>query len=82
MKMPSQGPFTILVLGGSQGARGVNGIVMKMLPALEDFGKGIRFIHVAGPGNREPVAEAYARHRIESHPELVMHIHLTDPALY
>lgn len=54
-------PPTVLILGGSQGARGVNGIVCGMLPrAREALPPGTRFRHICGRGAREAVAAAYA----------------------
>ena len=50
---------TLLVMGGSQGARGVNRAVGQ---ALEQFEKmGIQVLHIAGPGDYEEVRDVYAK---------------------
>jgi UDP-N-acetylglucosamine--N-acetylmuramyl-(pentapeptide) pyrophosphoryl-undecaprenol N-acetylglucosamine transferase len=49
--------FTVMVMGGSQGAKGINDAVTGM---LEHFDPGlVQFLHLAGPGNAESVREAY-----------------------
>lgn len=51
---------TLLVMGGSQGARGINRVVGM---ALEQFEKmGVQVLHIAGPGDYEEVRDTYARH--------------------
>lgn len=51
---------TLLIMGGSQGARGVNRVVGM---ALEQFEKmGIQVLHIAGPADYEEVRDVYARH--------------------
>ena len=50
---------TLLVMGGSQGARGVNRAVGM---ALEEFEKmGIQVLHIAGPTDYEEVRDVYAK---------------------
>ncbi|WP_395717047.1 undecaprenyldiphospho-muramoylpentapeptide beta-N-acetylglucosaminyltransferase [Prosthecobacter sp.] len=50
---------TLLVMGGSQGARGVNRAVGQ---ALEQFEKmGIQVLHIAGPTDYEEVRDVYAK---------------------
>lgn len=51
----------ILVLGGSQGARGVNRIVTEALPHLAAAAVDAAFVHQSGEAEREAVAEAYRR---------------------
>lgn len=58
---------TLLVMGGSQGARGVNRAVCAALPEFEAM--GIQVLHVAGPGDYEEVRDAYSKH-----PELAQHV--------
>ncbi len=51
---------TLLIMGGSQGARGVNRVVGM---ALEQFEKmGIQVLHIAGPTDYEEVRDVYAKH--------------------
>jgi UDP-N-acetylglucosamine--N-acetylmuramyl-(pentapeptide) pyrophosphoryl-undecaprenol N-acetylglucosamine transferase len=57
-------PFTILVFGGSQGARGINTLVVESLPGLTDHMKYLKFIHVTGPHDSTWVTDAYRRHRM------------------
>jgi UDP-N-acetylglucosamine--N-acetylmuramyl-(pentapeptide) pyrophosphoryl-undecaprenol N-acetylglucosamine transferase len=50
---------TLLVMGGSQGARGVNRAVGT---ALDEFEKmGIQVLHIAGPTDYEEVRDVYAK---------------------
>jgi UDP-N-acetylglucosamine--N-acetylmuramyl-(pentapeptide) pyrophosphoryl-undecaprenol N-acetylglucosamine transferase len=50
---------TLLVMGGSQGARGVNRAVGQ---ALEQFERmGIQVLHIAGPTDYEEVRDVYAK---------------------
>ena len=50
---------TLLVMGGSQGAHGLNMAVTKALSAIQ--GGGIQVIHLAGKGDETLVRDAYAR---------------------
>jgi UDP-N-acetylglucosamine--N-acetylmuramyl-(pentapeptide) pyrophosphoryl-undecaprenol N-acetylglucosamine transferase len=52
--------FTVLVVGGSQGAQAINQAVMEALPGLKGL-QGLRWIHQTGPGDEETVRAAYAR---------------------
>jgi len=55
-----RGPgLRLLVLGGSQGARGVNRLVAGALPALVAAGLDVSFVHQSGDPEREAVAAAY-----------------------
>ena len=49
-KLPSAGrrPFTIFIFGGSQGAVGLNTMVLDMLPHLQKYFKDFRFVHQTG----------------------------------
>ncbi|MBP3731174.1 MAG: undecaprenyldiphospho-muramoylpentapeptide beta-N-acetylglucosaminyltransferase [Mailhella sp.] len=49
----------LLVMGGSQGARAVNSIMIKMLPELRKA--GITIVHQTGKNEFETVAAAYAQ---------------------
>ena len=48
---------TVLFLGGSQGARAINTMALKLAPELE--ARGIRILHQAGAANLEAVQKAY-----------------------
>ena len=49
---------TILIVGGSQGARGLNDLVLSALPLLK--AKGWQFLHLTGAADFEKVRAAYA----------------------
>ena len=55
----ANGPFTILVVGGSQGAHAINQAVIDGLPRFRDR-QQIRFIHQTGAADEDPVRAAYA----------------------
>lgn len=47
----------VLVMGGSQGARGVNRNVAAALPFLKD--KGVQILHITGPGEFDDLSKSY-----------------------
>ena len=51
---------TILVMGGSQGAGGINDMVLSALPLLGNRIATWQWLHLTGPGDVEKVAQAYA----------------------
>lgn len=52
-------PFTILVFGGSQGARPINELIGEALPFLVDLKGDLSFIHLSGRHDHEKVRRAY-----------------------
>jgi UDP-N-acetylglucosamine--N-acetylmuramyl-(pentapeptide) pyrophosphoryl-undecaprenol N-acetylglucosamine transferase len=54
-----QPPYTVLVFGGSQGARAINEGVRKSLPLLADWKDRIRFVHQTGEQQLEETRKAY-----------------------
>jgi len=62
-----QNKKTLVIMGGSQGARGVNRVVCMALDQLEKL--GIQVLHIAGPGDYEEVRDAYSKH-----PLLTQHV--------
>ncbi|MBK8091803.1 MAG: undecaprenyldiphospho-muramoylpentapeptide beta-N-acetylglucosaminyltransferase [Verrucomicrobiaceae bacterium] len=58
---------TLLIMGGSQGARGINRAVGMALDHFEKM--GIQVLHIAGPGDYEEVRDVYAKH-----PLLAQHV--------
>ncbi len=55
-----RGPrLSVLVLGGSQGARGVNRLVTQALGELRAAGVDLAFAHQSGEAERDAVADAY-----------------------
>jgi UDP-N-acetylglucosamine--N-acetylmuramyl-(pentapeptide) pyrophosphoryl-undecaprenol N-acetylglucosamine transferase len=59
-----QGPFRLLVVGGSQGAARLNAIVPEAL-ALLDASLRPQVVHQAGERNLEAAREAYRRHGVD-----------------
>lgn len=58
---------TLLIMGGSQGARGVNRVVGMTLEQFEKM--DIQVLHIAGPTDYEEVRDVYAKH-----PLLAQHV--------
>jgi len=56
------GLATMLVMGGSQGASGINQAMIKSLPLLRE--SQLQVIHLSGARDERVVAEAYRRERI------------------
>lgn len=52
---PPREPFTVFVFGGSQGAMGINTLVIDALPLLAKSIPSLRFIHQTGPNDLERV---------------------------
>jgi UDP-N-acetylglucosamine--N-acetylmuramyl-(pentapeptide) pyrophosphoryl-undecaprenol N-acetylglucosamine transferase len=52
----------VLVMGGSQGASGVNDIVLAALPRIAARAPYLQFLHLAGPQDVLKVQAAYAAH--------------------
>jgi UDP-N-acetylglucosamine--N-acetylmuramyl-(pentapeptide) pyrophosphoryl-undecaprenol N-acetylglucosamine transferase len=51
---------TILVMGGSQGASGINDIIMSVLPLLGNRTATWQWLHLTGPADVQKVEQAYA----------------------
>ena len=62
----------LLVMGGSQGARGINELVMQSLPQLAGRGPEWQWIHLTGPSDAHKVSRAYAAVQLKAavHPFL------------
>jgi UDP-N-acetylglucosamine--N-acetylmuramyl-(pentapeptide) pyrophosphoryl-undecaprenol N-acetylglucosamine transferase len=56
---PGDRPFTILVMGGSQGARAINGAFVEALAILGDQGRRPVALHQTGEADHARVLEAY-----------------------
>lgn len=52
---------TLLVMGGSQGASGINELVLEALPLLAKLVPELQWLHLTGPRDFEKVSAAYAK---------------------
>ncbi len=57
--------FTLLIFGGSQGARFLNELILKSLPNFQEEKESWRLIHITGVADFEKVRTAY-----QGHPDL------------
>jgi UDP-N-acetylglucosamine--N-acetylmuramyl-(pentapeptide) pyrophosphoryl-undecaprenol N-acetylglucosamine transferase len=55
-------PFTVMITGGSQGARALNMAVLAALPRLAGLEDRLAFLHLTGEADREAVAAGYREH--------------------
>ena len=67
----------LLVMGGSQGARGVNELVLRALPGLVPAVPELQYVHLTGPADGERVQAGYAAH----HARAVVRVFLTEMEL-
>lgn len=51
--------FNVLIFGGSQGAKAINGAVVDALPHLQEHRTDLRFLHGTGAADQGRVAAAY-----------------------
>jgi UDP-N-acetylglucosamine--N-acetylmuramyl-(pentapeptide) pyrophosphoryl-undecaprenol N-acetylglucosamine transferase len=63
---PLESPFTVLVFGGSQGARTLNRAVVEALPKLAQCGKNLRIVHQTGQSEYNSVREAYVKYPLQA----------------
>ena len=56
---------TLLVMGGSQGASGINQALIKAMPSLKDF--ALQVIHLAGQRDAQLLEDNYRRENIPAH---------------
>jgi UDP-N-acetylglucosamine--N-acetylmuramyl-(pentapeptide) pyrophosphoryl-undecaprenol N-acetylglucosamine transferase len=52
-------PFTVFIFGGSQGALGINTLVLEALPLLKDRWSRLRFVHQTGEKDFDRVKAGY-----------------------
>jgi UDP-N-acetylglucosamine--N-acetylmuramyl-(pentapeptide) pyrophosphoryl-undecaprenol N-acetylglucosamine transferase len=57
----SRDPFTVFIFGGSQGALGINTLVLESFEHLQDLLPHLRFIHQTGERDYERVVAGYAK---------------------
>jgi len=65
----SRKPFTVFIFGGSQGAVGINTLVLEALPLLKDYHHLLKFIHQTGEKDYQRVFEGYEENKIEARVE-------------
>jgi UDP-N-acetylglucosamine--N-acetylmuramyl-(pentapeptide) pyrophosphoryl-undecaprenol N-acetylglucosamine transferase len=56
----------VLIMGGSQGARGVNDLVIQSLPRLAEHSPALQWLHLSGPNDVENVKQAYAAQKMKA----------------
>jgi UDP-N-acetylglucosamine--N-acetylmuramyl-(pentapeptide) pyrophosphoryl-undecaprenol N-acetylglucosamine transferase len=54
-------PFTVLIMGGSQGAHSLNLAALAALPRLADMKEQLNFLHITGERDLREVAAAYEK---------------------
>jgi UDP-N-acetylglucosamine--N-acetylmuramyl-(pentapeptide) pyrophosphoryl-undecaprenol N-acetylglucosamine transferase len=54
-------PFEIFIFGGSQGALGINSLVLDALPLLRELMPKLRFVHQTGERDYDRVVEGYRK---------------------
>lgn len=68
-------PFTILITGGSQGARRINQAVVESLPLFAAMDTPPCFIHQTGEKDHAAVSAAFAEHGLAARAEVIPFIH-------
>jgi len=66
-------PFTVLLMGGSQGAHHLNVQTIAALPWLADYRERLHFIHLTGEADRETVAAGYGQAGFSAEVEAFSH---------
>jgi UDP-N-acetylglucosamine--N-acetylmuramyl-(pentapeptide) pyrophosphoryl-undecaprenol N-acetylglucosamine transferase len=56
----------LLIMGGSQGASGINELVLQSLPLLASRAPEWQWFHLTGPGDAEKVSQAYAALKLKA----------------
>jgi UDP-N-acetylglucosamine--N-acetylmuramyl-(pentapeptide) pyrophosphoryl-undecaprenol N-acetylglucosamine transferase len=56
----------LLVMGGSQGASGINELVLQSLPTLAGRAPSLQWFHLTGPGDTKKVTQAYAALKLKA----------------
>lgn len=69
---------TLLVIGGSQGARGINNAVAHSLDQLDAI--GVQILHITGPGDYQEMRDAYAPKEIRLRSHVAAFCHRMDLA--
>ena len=66
-------PFTIFIFGGSQGALGINSLVLDALSPLSELMPRLRWIHQTGERDYERVVEGYKEAGVNARVEKFIH---------
>jgi len=69
---------TLLVIGGSQGARGINNAISHSLRQLD--GLGIQILHITGPGDYQEVSDSYEGKEMKLHSHIAAFCHRMEMA--
>lgn len=69
----TRNPFTVFIFGGSQGAVGINTLVLDSFEFLGDLLPKLRFIHQTGERDYERVATGYRKAGIDARVEKFIH---------
>jgi len=56
----------LLIMGGSQGAEGINDLITRSLPGFSARCPSLQFLHLTGSRDCQRVADAYARHNLKA----------------
>lgn len=57
----SYSPFTLFIFGGSQGAMGINSLILQALPHLKKYESQLQIIHQTGPRDLQRVKQQYLK---------------------
>src|SRR5207244_19368 len=60
------GRSVLVVMGGSQGASGINELVIEALPLLAKLAPEVQWFHLTGPNDEQKVAQAYAKFNLSA----------------
>lgn len=60
------GRMHLVIFGGSQGAKAINGAMVDALPYLTDLRDRLLITHQTGEQDRESVAQGYAKHKVRA----------------
>ncbi len=69
---------TLLIMGGSQGARGVNQAVAQSLNHLT--GMGVQILHITGPADYQTVSDSYQGKEMRQHAHIAAFCHRMELA--
>jgi len=58
--------FTLLIFGGSQGARSINAAVIDALPYLKKIKDGLKIMHQTGSADLDPISLSYRSHGMDA----------------